>query len=99
MLCFDVDFELADTELVVTFDTDPMLLSAEFENLFEVEVDSSGYGTYKGDYVVDPDWDAQKLDTKNKKLSDDITVNAIELQRVSNAAGGCTVYIGGLIDG
>lgn len=99
MLCFDVDFELADTELEVTFDSDPMLLSAEFENLFEVEVDSSGYGTYKGDYVIDPDWDAQKLDTKNKKLNDDITVNAIELQRVSNAAGGCTVYIGGLIDG
>lgn len=99
MLCFDVDFELADTELVVTFDTDPMLLPVEFENLFEVEVDSSGYGTYKGDYVIDPDWDTQKLDTKNKKLNDDITVNAIELQRVSNAAGGCTVYIGGLIDG
>lgn len=99
MLCFDVDFELSATELYVTFDTDPMFLSAEFENLFEIEVDSSGYGTYKGDYVIDPDWDTQKLDTKNKKLNDDITVNAIDLQRVSNAAGGRTVYIGGLIDG
>lgn len=54
---------------------------------------------YRGDYTVDPDFTKQSLPTKSKLMVDDIAVNAIEVQRVSNNAGGRTVYIGGIIDG
>lgn len=63
------------------------------------EISASDVDIYNGSYIVDPEFEAQTLATKNKKMIDDVVVNAIEVQRVSNAAGGRTVYIGGLIDG
>lgn len=55
--------------------------------------------TYTGEYDIDPDFAQQVLETRNKLMADNVTVEPIEVQRVSNAAGGRTVYIGGLIDG
>lgn len=54
---------------------------------------------YDGEYVVNPSFDSQTLQTSSKLMDDDVTVNAIEVQRVSNEAGGRTVYIGGIING
>ena len=54
---------------------------------------------YDGEYVVDPSFETQILNTKNKTLSDDITVTPIGVQRVSNLSGGITVYIGGIANG
>lgn len=54
---------------------------------------------YKGAYEVLPKFENQILPTKNKTLSADITVNAIEVSRVSNPTGGKTIYIGGIING
>lgn len=54
-------------------------------------------GVYSGDYEVNPTFESQTLETKNKTLTDDILVNAIEVQSVSNLSGGRTVYIGGII--
>lgn len=53
---------------------------------------------YDGVYIVDPSFDEQVLETRDKLMSDDVTVNAILVNTVSNPAGGNTVYIGGLID-
>ncbi len=63
------------------------------------EVAPSDIDTYDGEYTVDPDFTQQVLRTKSKLMNENVTVNAIEVQRVSNASGGRTVYIGGLIDG
>ena len=52
---------------------------------------------YNGDYVVAPNFDGQTLPTANKTLIQDVTVKPIEVQVVSNTAGGKTVYIGGII--
>ena len=54
---------------------------------------------YTGDYVVDPDFEGVTLATRNRVLTDDITVNPIEISRTSNTSGGQTVYIGGIISG
>lgn len=54
---------------------------------------------YEGEYTVDPDWGAQSLATRNKVMSDDVTVNAIYYSEVSNHSGGKTVYIGGEFNG
>jgi len=53
---------------------------------------------YDGEYVVDPSFDQQTLQTKNKTMEDDVTVNAIMVSRTTNLSGGYTVYIGGEIE-
>ena len=54
---------------------------------------------YQGEYTVEPGWESQTLETQNKTLTDDITVNAIYFSEVSNPSGGKTVYIGGEFNG
>ena len=51
--------------------------------------------TYEGPYTVNPMFIQQVLETQNKTMADDVTVHAIEVSRVSNPAGGNTIYIGG----
>ena len=52
---------------------------------------------YDGDYIVAPDFDGKTLPTTNKTLIQDVTVNPIQVESVSNPMGGRTVYIGGII--
>lgn len=54
---------------------------------------------YDGIYEVTPDWHAQILATRNKQMTEDVTVKSIQLEMVSNLSGGKTAYIGGIIDG
>ena len=54
---------------------------------------------YEGDYNVKPNFSLQTLETKRKFLSEDITVEPIEVSRVSNPSGGKTIYIGGIFNG
>lgn len=53
--------------------------------------------TYTGPTVINPDFVGTSLPTKNKVLAQNITIKPIEVQTVSNLAGGKTVYIGGII--
>lgn len=52
---------------------------------------------YEGRTRVEPDFDGVTLETDHKYLLDDITVNPIQVESVSNLSGGKTVYIGGII--
>lgn len=54
------------------------------------------YSVYMGEYEVTPDFSEQTLQTKNRRMADDITVKSIQVESVSNASGGRTVYIGGI---
>ena len=62
------------------------------EKAKEVLVGGSGE-IYNGPYTVEPTFGRQSLATKNKTLYNDVTVNAIRVERVSNTHG-TTVYIG-----
>lgn len=53
----------------------------------------TGGEPYEGSYIVDPAFETQTLHTKEKVLYNDVTVNAIRVERTSNAHG-TTVYIG-----
>ncbi len=53
---------------------------------------------YDGTYEVTPKFENQTLPTRAKLMRDNVTVDAINVSRVSNPAGGNTVYIGGLIN-
>ena len=57
-----------------------------------------GYSPYTGAYEVDPDFTGTTLVTTNRYMTDDVTVNPIQVESVSNPAGGRTVYIGGVIN-
>ena len=105
MISIAVDFEMINRVLPVTFD-DGLTLAVDFaldpatmEVYFGEIVPIDDLPAYTGAYDVAPKFAAQKLATNGKKMRDDVTVEAIEVQRVSNTSGGRTVYIGGLING
>lgn len=55
---------------------------------------------YQGPYEVDPKVEQTVvLSTKGKRMKENVVVDPIEITRVSNTAGGTTVYIGGIING
>lgn len=85
---------------VATFEPEFNLDDMSFEPEFDVNVNTQGdVVPYTGDYIVDPNFATQMLETKEKFMLDNVTVNPIEVARVSNPAGGRTIYIGGEING
>ena len=94
MISIAVDFEMIN-RLAVDFALDPATMEVYFGEIVPID----DLPAYTGAYDVDPKFTAQKLATNGKKMLDDVTVEAIEVQRVSNTSGGKTVYIGGLING
>lgn len=48
---------------------------------------------YTGDYTVIPKVYEQTLETKNKSMTDDVTVTAVPYAEVSNPSGGLTANI------
>lgn len=52
---------------------------------------------YTGNYIIDPDFEGQVLQTRQKYMTDNVTINPIQVESVSNIEGGRTVYIGGII--
>ena len=71
----------------------------EFDLDTPIIVEHTGADPYTGAYVVEPTFETQTLQTKNKFMRKDIEVDAIAVSRVSNLSGGTTVYIGGKFDG
>lgn len=56
--------------------------------------DVEGLSIYDRAYEVTPKVECQSLETNQKFMTDDVTINAIPIYEVSNNAGGQTVYIG-----
>lgn len=64
---------------------------------FEIELVGGGSGRlpyYTGAYIVDPRKVEQVLETKNKSMRDDVTVNPIFYAETTNISGGLTAVIG-----
>lgn len=51
---------------------------------------------YEGEYNVDPSFEVQTLETRNRLIDRNINVNKIDVSYVGNQSGGNTVYIGGI---
>lgn len=56
--------------------------------------DRIGGNPYDGAYTVRPSLTAQTLATKDRTMTDNLTVEQIPMESVSNQAGGITVIIG-----
>ena len=66
------------------------------EIMFEIE-EGIGSGTlppYEGTYVVTPRKVEQVLETNDKRMTDDVTVEAISYIEAGNLGGGMTATIG-----
>lgn len=55
-----------------------------------------GMETYEGDYTVIPKVSEQELQTKNKMMKDNVTIQQIPFHEFSNETG-TTVVIGGIL--
>lgn len=60
-------------------------------------VKSGEYPDYAGPYDVTPMVTAQRMETKDKHVTDDVTVRGIPYFAVTNPQGGTTITIGGEI--
>lgn len=49
---------------------------------------------YDGSYELIPDFEEHRLPTRNKRMTNDVTMTAIPVHYVSNESGGTTVTIG-----
>ena len=85
-----VDFEEDDTSLEIQFIQTTCKFSAEFDEMVLVSAEE----IYTGDYNVTPRVYEQILETKDKLMLNDVTVEIIPLARVLNQSNGYTVTIG-----
>lgn len=86
-----------DVEIVKDKKTDVEITTptgAEVDVLGQI-IQVGNYEHYKGDYIVTPKFEKQKLETEGLVMDADVLVKEIGLTKVSNSAGGNTIIIGG----
>lgn len=71
-------------EFILTFAEDPRDFDLGFG---EVTVIHTDYDPYTGEYEVTPKRQEQKLLTKGKNMTDDVTVHEVPWAEVSNPSG------------
>lgn len=84
MMTFEVSFNQTDMRLNVEF--------SEYQTVQNLPE------TYTGDYAITPTVTAQVIPTKNRYLTDDMTVKEIPYYETSNTTGGNTVYIANVLE-
>lgn len=95
-----IDMELStDNSFDMSIDGDDFnveLIQSEFDIDFAeaVIVQGDRLPNYEGSYEITPRVVEQMLETKDKSMIDDVTVNAIPYVEVSNVGGGFTATIG-----
>ena len=87
-MAFNIDLEISSDKEDMAFnidlsDHDDILIGFDFE------------GVYTGSYEIDPTVNGYTLETANKRMLKDLTVNQIGVSTVDNAQGGFTVTIAG----
>ena len=87
----DVNFSESTQHFATNVEGLDHVFDANFDQVQDVTVIN---GTpYKGPYEVTPRVVEQTMETRNKVMTDDVTVLAIPVYRTSNQSGGTTVYI------
>ena len=85
-----VCFDEIDSELDVNFIQTECTFNIDFGEIIFIKTDE----VYNGDYNVIPRVYQQVLETKDKLMLDDVTVEVIPLAKVLNPSNGYTVTIG-----
>lgn len=87
---FVVQFNESRHSFTTHFEESNLGFAARFGEVMKVETDP-----YEGDYTVTPKIASQTMETANKRMTENVTVEAIPYYAVSNTQGGETVIIGG----
>ena len=85
-----VDFSEVDFHSTINFIQTECTFNTDFGEIFLVKTED----VYEGDYNVIPRVYQQILDTKDKVMLDDVTVEIIPLAKTINLSNGYTVTIG-----
>ena len=85
-----VSFNEVDSYISTKFIQTKCTFNTNFGEIFQIRTDDK----YEGDYNVIPRVYQQTLDTKDKLMLNDVTVEIIPLSRVINLSNGYTVTIG-----
>ena len=85
-----IDFNEVDSELDVRFIQTECTFNTDFGEVFFIKTDD----VYEGNYDVIPRVYEQTLETKDKLMLHDVTVEIIPLSKVINLQNGYTVTIG-----
>lgn len=88
---FVLRFEEKDQSFNAHFDESKHSFIMKFDEV----VNTGHFPLYEGDYDVTPKIVAQTLETANKSMESDVTIQAIPYYEVDNAFQGQTVIIGG----
>lgn len=73
------------------------IISADINYYTKVRTYGRQTEFYEGPYEVTPDFNGVELQTYDKLMRDNMTVNPIQVETVANTSGGNTVYIGGIV--
>ena len=85
-----VSFNEVDSYISTKFIQTKCTFNTNFGEIFQIRTDDK----YEGDYNIIPRVYQQTLETKDKLMLDDVTVEIIPLSRVINLSNGYTVTIG-----
>lgn len=85
-----VSFNEVDSYISTKFIQTKCTFNTNFGEIFQIRTDDK----YEGDYTVIPRVYQQTLETKDKLMLNDVTVEIIPLSRVINLSNGYTVTIG-----
>lgn len=85
-----VSFDEVDSQLAVNFIQTECTFNTDFGEVFFIQTGD----VYDGPYVVTPRVYEQTLETKDKLMLNDVTVEIIPLSKVINFSNGYTVTIG-----
>lgn len=90
---FDIGLEVESLDFNLELDAKEQTLAPDF-GVVQI-VNDNEYPKYEGVYVVVPKVTAQRLETKDRYLTDNVEIKEIPFANVTNNAGGITVTIGG----
>ena len=93
MMRFNMCFQERGRRIELRFAENRANVQMDFGE-FQTVTKLLGGDPYMGDYKIRPLVEAQKLQTKHKVMTDDLTVLEIPYAEVTNTSGGMTATIG-----
>lgn len=92
---FNVKFTAQENRFAVKFTAQENWFNAKFSVVQIVEIPPSPADYYEGAYTIRPKTVDVIIHCREKKMHNDVTVEEIPIQYVSNPDGGKTAIIGG----
>lgn len=87
------DIELEEQNLILDVDLEVKSLELDVDIEVGTIIGDDFKERYKGPYIVIPKIEQTILETNDKVMEDDVTINSIPYQEVENIQGGETVII------